>query len=134
MTEPAVTGTMVLRQTVRARNKSPHALSLIAREVGISASMLEDFAAGKIDLNVDALKALTKELYGNAEFDSELDLLRSIAPPATPMGVTPTPYDIDKHSRYHPPPIGPWTRAGGIKSVSPSLQARPLRRPGWVVL
>lgn len=94
MTEPAVTGTMVLRQTVKARNKSPHALSLIARELGISASTLEDFAAGTVDLDVETLKALTPVLHPFSEYDAELDLLRSAnrAEP-TPGGIPPSPYE-----------------------------------------
>ena len=76
----------VVRTTVKARNKSPHAISLIAREIdGIGAGMLEAFAENKLDLGPDALKSLTKIVYQNAEFDPELNLLRSIAPPATLM-------------------------------------------------
>jgi len=61
---------------VKARNRSPHALSLIAREIDVGASMLEDFAAGRGNLSVEVLKALTKVLY-DAEFDPESGMLRS---------------------------------------------------------
>ena len=55
---------MVLRQTVKARNKSPHALSLIAREVGtISAYALEVFAAVTVDLDVETLKFLAPFMH-----------------------------------------------------------------------
>ena len=57
-----VTETDALRMTINARNKSPHALSLITREVSIPAGRLEDFASGKIDLDVAELKALAKIL------------------------------------------------------------------------
>jgi len=129
MTE-AVTGTDVLRATVKARSKSPHALALIAREIdGVGAGMLEDFAAGKVDLNIDALKALTKILYQNTEFDPDQNLLRSIAPPATLIGITPPPFDPARGSPYHPP--FNLRATSGIKSTSPTPPARPLKRPGW---
>ena len=62
MDEPTITGTDVLRQTVKARNKSPHAISVIAREIdGIGAGTLEDFAAGNADLPVEALQAVGQQ-------------------------------------------------------------------------
>ncbi len=133
MTEPTVTGIDVLRQTVKARNRSPHALSLIAREVdGVSASALEDFAAGKADLSVEILKALTKVLYPGAEFDPDHNLLQTPSLPARPMGIKPPPYDPAKHPSYHPPPAGPHTRGtSGITGLPPSPQAGPPTRPGW---
>lgn len=134
MAEPAaVTGIDVLRQTVKARNRSPHALSLIAREVdGASASALEDFAAGKIDLGVEILKSLTKILYPNAEFDPAANLLRPLSAPTRPMGITPPPYDPAKHSPHHPPPVGPHTRAtSGIATVTPAAPTKRVGTPGW---
>lgn len=97
----------------------------------VAASTLEDFTAGKTDLNLEVLKALTKLFHPNAEYDAQLDLLRSLTPPPRSMGITPPAYDPEKHSPYHPPPVGPWIRGGGIKSVSPSPPAAPLTRPGW---
>ena len=78
MTEPAITGTTVLRKTLHAWNRSPNAMARIASEVvGVGVSTLEAFAEGKADLSVEALKALTKVLYPHSEFDPELNLLRS---------------------------------------------------------
>jgi hypothetical protein len=58
-TEQIKTGIDLLRATVRVRNRSPHALALIAREVeGVSAGMLEEFSAGRAELSVAALQAL----------------------------------------------------------------------------
>ncbi|MFH0300990.1 hypothetical protein AAFX91_27950 [Bradyrhizobium sp. 31Argb] len=128
MTE-ATTGVDVLRRTVHARNRSPHALALIAREVeGVSTSMLEDFAAGKIDLGIAALQALTKELYPHAEFDVESGMLRSTnrSEPRS-LGVRPEPFDPRTLPYYSP--------------ASPGAHLLPLRqekppakkpRPGWL--
>lgn len=91
--------------------------------------MLEAFAEGKLDLSTDALKALTKTFYQNAEFDLDQNLLRSIAPPATLMGITPPPFDPARGSPYHPP--FNLRATSGIKSTSPTPPARPLKRPGW---
>jgi hypothetical protein len=128
MTDKPVTGVDVLRQTVNARNKSPHALSLIAREVGsVSASTLEDFAAGKADLDVATLKALTPVLHPNAEYDAELNLLRSAnkAEPI-PLGITPPPYK-PKPLNFTPglPPVGP-------RPVNPEKPKVKAGRPGWL--
>ena len=65
------------------------------REIdGVGASTLEDFAAGKADLSVEALKALTKVLYPHSEFDVESGMLRSANKTA-----------ISKPANY-PPPLG----------------------------
>ncbi len=132
MAEPTVTGVDVLRATVKARNRSPHAMSLIAREIdGVSASTLEDFAAGKADLSVATLKALTKLFYPNAEYDEELNLLRSLAKEAKPIGIKPPAYNPERHSPHHPP-AAPRTRgAATIASVKPAPPAKPTGRPGW---
>ena len=77
--EPPITcGVMVLRKTLHAWNRSPNAMALIASEIeGVGVSTLEAFAAGKADLSVEALKALTKVLYPHGEFDPESGILRS---------------------------------------------------------
>jgi hypothetical protein len=75
MTE--TTGTDVLRATVKARNKTPHALSLLADEIkGVGVGALEAFFVGKIDLSVEAKKQLAEVLYQNAEFNAEADRLQ----------------------------------------------------------
>ncbi len=132
MTEKPITATDVLRETVRARNRSPHAFALVARELdGVSTGLLEDFAAGKADPNVEVLKGLTKLFYPTAEFDEATNLLRSTAPEPKPLGIRPAPYDIEKHPAHAPPPIGPWTKASGITGLPPSPHAGPPTRPGW---
>jgi hypothetical protein len=130
MTEPTVTGTDVLRRTVHARNKSPHAISLIAREVdGIGAGVLEDFAAGQADLGVEALKALTKVLYPNAEYDAEANLLRS-ANKQEAKGFSPPPkFDPTSSPYYFPVPAGP---RPGPQPVNPEpVRPKATSRPGW---
>jgi len=103
MNEKPITATDVLRETVRARNRSPHALSLVARELdGVSTGVLEDFAAGKADPGVAVLKGLAKLFFPTAEFDETTNLMRSLAPEARPLGVRPPAYDIDRHPTYGP--------------------------------
>jgi hypothetical protein len=86
---------------------------------------LKPFAAGEVDLSIDALKALTKIFYQNAEFDPELNLLRSIAPPATPMGITPAPY-----KRTTPYVVPRYT--GGPQPVRTEKPKVKPGRPGWL--
>lgn len=125
-----ITGIDVLRGALKARNKSPNAMSLIASEIdGVGVSSLEDFADGKVTLGVMALQALTKILF-DAEFDAESGMLRSAnrAEPIT-MGDAPPPFDPKKYSPHHAPIHGPWTR-GRILGLPPSPQARSLTPPG----
>jgi hypothetical protein len=72
-----ITGVTVLRQTVKSRNKSPTALTLIASEIdGVGSGRLEDFANGKADLSTAQLQALAKILYPHSEYDPESGKLR----------------------------------------------------------
>ena len=131
MDEPVVTGTDILRRTVHARNRSPHTLSLIVREIdGVGASTLEDFAAGKADLSVEALKALTKVLYPRSEFDVESGMLRSANKTAISMPAN------------YPPPLGDptlWPTYRGPRqpgeqpsNVLPPSPPPRKKRAGWL--
>jgi hypothetical protein len=133
MAEPTVTtGTDVLRQTVKARNRSPHALSLIASEIaGVGVSTLEDFAAGKIDLKVETLQALTRILYPHAEFDAERDLLCSANKQEAKPMCTAYPARFDPKSSPHYMPFNPdqpRTAPQPVKAEPPKPKAS---RPGW---
>ena len=76
MNEP-VDGVSVLRQALRARNKTPNMLSLIASEIdGVGVSTLEDFSNNKANLGIETLQALAKILL-DAECDPESGMLRS---------------------------------------------------------
>ncbi|BAL07777.1 MULTISPECIES: helix-turn-helix domain-containing protein [Bradyrhizobium] len=124
-----ITGTDVLRKTLKARNKSPNAMAVIASEIdGVGVSTLEDFSNGKAKLGVETLQALAKILF-DAEFDPTLNVLRSAnkAQPIT-MGNAPPPFDPERHPSYHPAPAGPWTK-GGLTGLPHSP---PKRRPGWL--
>lgn len=124
--EPVVTGTEILRQTLAARGRTPHMLSLIANEIGsVGVNTLENFAAGKVDLAVSIKHALAKHFYQNAEFDPELDLLRSTAPPATLMGIRPAPY-----KRTTPNVVPRYTI--GPQPVNPEKPRVKTSRPGWL--
>ena len=60
MNEP-VDGVSVLRQALRARNKTPNMLSLIASEIdGVGVSTLEDFSNNKANLGIETLQILTQ--------------------------------------------------------------------------
>ena len=130
MSEPTVTGTDVLRRTVHARNKSPHAICLIAREIdGVATHTLEDFAAGQADLGVEALKALTKVLYPNAEYDAGANLLRSANKQEATGFILPPRFDPKSSPYYFPVQAGPQI---GPQPVIP-VPAKPAAttRPGW---
>jgi hypothetical protein len=131
MSEPAITGVDVLRKTVHARNRSPHALSLIAREVdGIGAATLEDFAAGKADLGVETLKALTKVLYPHSEYDEAANLLRSANKQQATSYVPPDKFDPASAPYCFRVTSGPQL---GPQPVVPPAREKPkaTTRPGW---
>ena len=129
--EALVTGIDVLRLTVHARNKNPRALALIAGEIpNVSLGMLEDFAANRGDLNVEALQALTKALYQFAVFDVESGMLKSPRKGEPKVlraeGYSPV-YDL---SCRH---IVSYLRRARIRSPSHRESRRP-GRVGWAVL
>ena len=86
MSEPTVTGVDVLRRTIAARNKSPHALTAIAREIdGVAVAMLEAFGVGNADLGIENLQALTKVLYPHSELDPASGMLRPVNRTVRPL-------------------------------------------------
>jgi hypothetical protein len=127
MTEPS---TDVLRKAVHARIRTPHALTLLAREIeGIGTHTLENFAAGKVDLQVETMQALAKLIFPMAEFDAERNLLRPANKQEAKGYVLPPRFDATTSLYYFPvttePQIGP-------QPVNPE-PARPkaTTRPGW---
>jgi hypothetical protein len=75
--------------------------------------MLEDFAAGKINLSVEALQALTKLFHSSAVCDEESGLLRSLAPEAKPMGIA-----LERPTIRRRPGHGPKAAHHGIATVA----------------
>jgi hypothetical protein len=134
MTEPIKNGIDVLRATLRSRNRSPHALSMIAGDVpNVGTTMLESFAAGKADLSVEALQALAKSLYPHGEYDPETRMLRPAnkEEPRPLCRTYPQPFD-PKSSPYYTP-IAPGVHLPGPQPVKKEkLQAKPKGRPGWL--
>jgi hypothetical protein len=128
------TGIDVLRRTLHARNRSPHALSLIAGEIpGAGVGTLEDFAAGKADLSVEALQALARILY-DAEYDPESGMLRSAnkTPPQTmPNTATYLP-KFAKSAPYHPPSFDPNQPRAAPQPLKPEPLKPRTPRPGWI--
>lgn len=129
MTEPAITGIDVLRKTLHARNRSPHALSLIASEIdGAGVATLEAFAAGKVDLSVEQLKALTRVLYPHSEYDEAANLLQSANKQPATSFVTPERFDPKSSPYYFPHDP---TRSHAPRPVKPEPAKPKSSRPGW---
>ena len=124
-------GRDVLRKTLHARNRSPHALALIASNVdGVGVSDLENVIAGKIELPVPALQQLAKELYPHSEYDPESGLMRSAnrAEPTPLCTAYPEPFDPKSAPYYFP------VTAGSHIDRAPQLpksKPRP-KRQGWL--
>ena len=69
MSEVITTGTDLIRQMLRVRNKKMNLASL-ARDLGISSDTLLAFIDGKRSLPIPVLQGLTKELWnGHAVYD-----------------------------------------------------------------
>jgi hypothetical protein len=90
MNEVITTGTDVIRQKLRVRNKRMNLASL-ARELGITLDTLLGLADGKRSLPIPVLQDLTKKLWnGDTVYDAEVDRLRPARrEPAKPQGVMP---------------------------------------------
>jgi DNA-binding phage protein len=91
MNEVITTGTDVIRQMLRVRNKKMNLASL-ARDVGISSDTLLAFTDGKRSLPIPVLQGLTKVFWNEyAVYDPEVDRLRPARrEPAKPQGVMPS--------------------------------------------
>ncbi|MEH2499553.1 hypothetical protein V1294_006032 [Bradyrhizobium sp. AZCC 1678] len=118
------------RKGVVCWKQSPALARLIGMPEGSPA--LNAFLEGASNLSPEHLSALTSMIWSNAAFDAENNCLRAanVAPP-TPITAIPPALDPDNTPPYHSEPAGGWTRAGGIKGLPPSPQARPQTRPGW---
>jgi hypothetical protein len=129
--EPVVTGIDILRKTVKARNKSPHSLTLLAREIeGVGAGQLEAFAEGKADLSVEALQKVAKLLYQSAEYDVASGMLISVKAPTRSLCAAYPP-------TYQPPPDAYDLVAVAkrpLLTLPPASPPKKLSRPGWLVL
>ena len=76
MSEAITTGTDLIRQMLRARNKRTN-FAILARDLGISSDTLHAFIDAKRSLPIPVLQGLTKELWnGHAVYDPEVDRLR----------------------------------------------------------
>ena len=91
MSEGIATGTDVIREMLRVRNKRTN-LAILARDLGISSDTLHAFIDGKRSLPIPVLQGLTKELWnGHAVYDPEVDRLRpALQEPAKPLGALPS--------------------------------------------
>jgi len=129
-----VTGVTVLRQTVANRNGRPHSLTAISREIdGVSTATLEAFGAGKADLSVDRLQALTKILYPHSEYDPESGMLRSSnREPSRPLYTADLGRPFDPKSSPTYTPVGPGPHLPGPQPVKPENVQKPKGRPGWL--
>jgi hypothetical protein len=124
-----VTGVTALRQTVAARNKSPHALTAIAREIdGVGVAALEAFGTGRANLSIGNLQKLTKVLYGgHAEFDPDSGMLRSA------YRAEPKPLCAAYPKFAAPPSMGLGSYENGApQPVKPEKPKEKKSRPGWI--
>ena len=126
MVDKITTGVDVLRQTVKARNKTPAALIRIAREIdGVDHTTLEAFSMGKTDLGAEALRSLAKVLY-DAEFDQDTGMLISSnkTPPIPMCSAFPPPPDPKTLPTFKAGPPPPQTGYGA--------PPKPQKHAGWL--
>jgi hypothetical protein len=129
----ATTGTMLLRQTLRNRNRKMH-LAKWARDLNVGTGTLEAFAEQGCPLSDAAKDALTKMLFGDsASFDPVTDRLVRAKPETRSLGVAPS-WSLDDDADAYPPRTTPHQRPGapGPRLLKPSAPpSRPAPRPGW---
>ena len=120
-----ITGTEVIRQTARNRARE-NGLARLARDYSISLAALDDFTYHGGNLPAKVLQDLTKDFFsGFAEYDPQLDPLRSInrVEPTVFATVTPPQFERRPLSEVVPPRPVP-------KTTTTPQPARP-HRPGW---
>ena len=91
MSQGIATGTDVIREMLRVRNKRTN-FAILARDLGLSSNTLDAFIDAKRSLPIPVLQGLTKELWnGHAVYDPEVDRLRpALQEPAKPLGALPS--------------------------------------------
>lgn len=118
-----ISGLDIIRDALMARKGN---LAVLARDVGVSASALDDFAQGNREtLPVENIHAIVQEIWhGYVEFLPEQNLLSSVEqPPARSMGTVPV--LTMKLPQFTPGP----NRRGGPQ---PEIAApKPKPRQGW---
>ncbi|UGX96771.1 hypothetical protein G6321_00017155 [Bradyrhizobium barranii subsp. barranii] len=125
---PEISGTDVLRRTLRAWSNKPAVLHAIARDVdGVGVGMLEDFASGRIDLSTEVLQRLVKVMHGgHAVFDPESGMLKSAyADRPTRSYTAPDPYRPPADFVIARPTIGP-------QPAEPPTTRVTNKRDGWL--
>jgi hypothetical protein len=94
----------------------------LAREIGVSADLLEQFLAGRVTLLPTVLNDLARELFsGHAVYDETVDRLRpALRQEPRSLGIRP---DRD----YVTAPVS----CGPPQPVDPPKPEPPLTKPGW---
>ena len=119
------TGTDVIREALRVRNRKSNLIA-IARDIQVSPHLLDSFIERKASLSPDILRKLTTELWGGqAEFDAELNLLRS-ANKTPPMSMGSRPPRCERKPVDHP------GYTMGPQPVKPERPKAKTPRPGWL--
>jgi hypothetical protein len=89
---PVVTGTDKLREAARAKFMKGPKAALLARDLQIGVSALDEFAHGQGTLPPKIMTALARDFFGdNCSFDPERDLLVRTPAPSVSMGNRPAP-------------------------------------------
>jgi hypothetical protein len=79
-------GADFVRGVAALHAKSPFGFAMLAANVGVRASALEDFIVGKQALPLESLQQLVEALFHNrAAWDPAAETLVDVAPAPTPM-------------------------------------------------
>lgn len=127
MSTETVTGTDLVREALRGRNKKLN-LAVMAKDLSISNERLDAFANGKLTLDAATMQAVVKVLWNDhVAYDIERDVLTPAnkAPP-TSLGVSPAPYVAKDQPKL---PAGPHM---GPRPVVPQPAKAKTTRAGWL--
>jgi hypothetical protein len=132
MTDSPVTGTDLVRAALRGRNHKQNT-SGFARDLGLSADTLEQFAEGRVELPAEILQKLVRALWGDStDFDAGANALRpSNREPPRPLGILSPPFD----SATAPYPIQSGSLAVADRApqlVTPQKPKPKEKRAGWL--
>jgi hypothetical protein len=123
-------GSDILRQALRARNRSAGYIANLAQTLGITAVALESFMTSSSKLADGVMTKLACEIFPHAEgYDPVADLLVPKKNEAKPAGIAPEPYKPKMTGAEFRASLYPPQRAAPAKGAA-TTSGR-LSRPGW---
>jgi hypothetical protein len=135
--KPTGGGKDVVRGIVRARTRTPGAVSLLKEELHLSSGMLESFCGGADNLTAEQIGGVLAYFGFNATYAAETDLLCPKSEPAKTLCASYPASHVSARSQaevfafFGAPPPQPAAAPRPVKEAPPKEAVARPARPGW---